>query len=207
MDDRNQHQSTTPPRWLTDHEPGHSEWYVRRFRTLAAQGADLEGEARLLDAILPRHARVLDAGCGPGRVSAALFARGHQVVGVDVDPILIAAAKEDHPGPTWIEADLATMDLVTLGEPEPFDAAILAGNVMTFIAVGTGAQVLQRVANHLKPKSPVAVGFGLDRGYALTAFDQDLAEANLSIEHRFATWDLKPWSPTADFVVTIARTP
>jgi SAM-dependent methyltransferase len=200
-------QEQIPPRWLTDHEPGHSQWYVRRFRTLAARGVDIEGEARLLDVLVPRNARILDAGCGPGRVGAALFARGHRVVGVDIDPVLIAAAREDHPGPVWIEADLATMDLKTNGEAELFDAAILAGNVMTFLAPGTGAQVLQRVAQHLKPKSPIAVGFGLDRGYSLTSFDHDLLEAGLLLEHRFATWDLQPWSDSAEFVVTIVRTP
>src|SRR3712207_7124098 len=40
--------------------------YVQRFRTLAAQGNDIVGEARLVDAMLPRGSRVLDAGCGPG---------------------------------------------------------------------------------------------------------------------------------------------
>ena len=55
--------------------------------------------------------RVLDAGCVPGRVGAELAARGHIVVGVDVDPLLIAAAEADHPGPRWIVADLADFDL------------------------------------------------------------------------------------------------
>ena len=47
---------------------GHSEWYVERFRRMAAEGDDLAGEARLVDAMLPPWARVLDAGCGTGRV-------------------------------------------------------------------------------------------------------------------------------------------
>ena len=49
-------------------------------------GADLHGEARLIDAMLPRGARILDAGAGPGRVGGELSRRGHTVVGVDVDP-------------------------------------------------------------------------------------------------------------------------
>ena len=40
-------------RWVTDTGPGHSQWYVNRFRQLAAEGADLAGEARLLDALVP----------------------------------------------------------------------------------------------------------------------------------------------------------
>ncbi|WBB71202.1 hypothetical protein O7602_15680 [Micromonospora sp. WMMD1128] len=63
-----------PTRWVTDTEPGHSQWYVDRFRRLAAEGADLAGEARLIDALVPPGARILDAGCGTGRVAAALAA-------------------------------------------------------------------------------------------------------------------------------------
>ena len=84
-------------RWFTDTKDGHSEWYVARFRRLAADGADLAGEARLVDAMLPPGGRVLDAGCGTGRVGAALFERGHDVVGVDADAVLVEAARVDHP--------------------------------------------------------------------------------------------------------------
>ena len=56
----------TPPRWFTDHGPEHSQWYIDRFRAMAAEGADLGGEARMLDAMVAPCSRVLDAGCGPG---------------------------------------------------------------------------------------------------------------------------------------------
>lgn len=58
---------------------------------MARAGDDLAGEAKLVDAMVPRRARILDAGCGPGRVGGALAAAGHEVVGVDVDPALIQA--------------------------------------------------------------------------------------------------------------------
>jgi 2-polyprenyl-3-methyl-5-hydroxy-6-metoxy-1,4-benzoquinol methylase len=59
--------------WLRmiEENPGHSAWYIERFRSMAAQGRDLDGEARLVDAMVPRSARVLDAGCGPGRSAVA----------------------------------------------------------------------------------------------------------------------------------------
>src|SRR5690606_23290857 len=132
-----------PPRWITDTKEGHSEWYVERFRSMAAEGADLAGEARLVDTMVPRGARILDAGCGPGRVGGELHARGHTVVGVDVDPVLVAAAAEDHPGPTWLVGDLAELDLPARGIDEPFDLAVMAGNVMVFLAPGTEAEVLR----------------------------------------------------------------
>lgn len=80
--------------WLRmiEENPDHSAWYVERFRSMAADGHDLDGEARFVDAMVRRGARVLDAGCGPGRVGGRLAALGHQVVGVDIDPHLIAAA-------------------------------------------------------------------------------------------------------------------
>ncbi|OMQ14305.1 SAM-dependent methyltransferase, partial [Modestobacter sp. VKM Ac-2676] len=41
---------------ITQADPEHSARYAERFRALAAQGADLAGEARLVDAFLPRGA-------------------------------------------------------------------------------------------------------------------------------------------------------
>lgn len=196
-----------PTRWVTQTKPGHSQWYIDRFRQLAAEGADLAGEARLLDALVPPGARILDAGCGTGRVAGALAARGHTVVGVDADPALIEAARTDHPGPRWLVADLAELDLAAQGEPEPFDAAVVAGNVMAFVAPGTEAAVLRRIAAHVRPDGLVVVGFGTDRGYPLTDFDADAVAAGLRLEHRFATWDLRPWRDDADFAVSVLRRP
>ncbi|NLV54560.1 MAG: methyltransferase domain-containing protein [Acidimicrobiales bacterium] len=194
-----------PTRWETETDEGHSQWYIDRFRKMADEGADLEGEARLVDAMVPRGARLLDAGCGPGRIGGALHARGHTVVGVDVDPALIAAAEEDHPGPRWLVGDLSELDLTAAGEPEPFDAAVMAGNVIVFIAPGTEADVLRRVAAHVAPDGFVVVGFHVNRTLPLADFDAAVDAAGLRIEHRFATWDLRAWHDDADFAVTVLR--
>ncbi|MGZ4474365.1 MAG: class I SAM-dependent methyltransferase [Nocardioides sp.] len=194
-----------PTRWMTDTKEGHSQWYVERFRTMAAEGRDLGGEARLVDAMLPPGSRVLDAGCGPGRVGAILRERGHTVVGVDADPVLIAAAEEDHPGPRWLVADLAELDLPAMGEPEPFAGAVLAGNVIVFVTPGTEAEVLRRVAAHVVDDGFVVVGFHTDRDLTLTAFDDAVRAAGLRLENRFATWDLRGWHDDADFAVNVLR--
>jgi SAM-dependent methyltransferase len=197
----------TPTRWETDTTDGHSQRYVAHFRALAADNADLAGEARLVDAMAAPGSRILDAGCGPGRTGAALHARGHTVVGVDADPVLVAAAVEDHPGPRWLVADLAELDLPALGEPEPFDAAVCAGNVLVFVAPGTERDVLRRLAAHLVPDGFAVIGFATDRDYALGSFDADVRAAGFVLEHRFATWDLRPWHDGADFAVSVLRRP
>jgi SAM-dependent methyltransferase len=194
-----------PTRWVTESGPGHSQWYIERFRRLAREGADLAGEARLLDAMVQPSSRILDAGSGTGRVSAALAARGHLVVGVDADPELIEAATADHPGPTFLVADLAELDLPSRGLAEPFDAAVVAGNVMAFVAPDTERAVLGRVGAHVRPDGIVLVGFGTDRGYPVAQFEADASAEGLVLEHRFATWDLRPWRPDAEFLVAVLR--
>ena len=53
---------------MTQEDPRHSAAYIQRFRDLAAQGMDLVGEARLVDAMLaarlPGARRRLRAGAG-----------------------------------------------------------------------------------------------------------------------------------------------
>lgn len=190
-----------PTRWETETEPGHSERYVQRMRQMAAEGADLDGEARFVDAVVGRHSRILDAGCGTGRVGAGLHARGHDVVGVDADPVLVAAARADHPGPTWVVDDLAALVL----EGDPFDAVVAAGNVMVFLAPGSEKDVLLSLSHHLRDGGALVTGFGTAFDYQVGQFDAEAGAAGLTLEQRFATWDLRPWHAGADWVVSIHR--
>jgi SAM-dependent methyltransferase len=190
---------------MTDENPDHSNAYVQRFRTLADQGMDLVGEARLVDAMLARGSRVLDAGCGPGRVGGYLHDVGHEVVGVDVDPVLIAAAEEDHSGPRWLVGDLADLDLRAQGVTEPFDAIVSAGNVMTFLAPSTRRAVLTRLRAHVAPDGRAAIGFGAGRGYPFEEFLADTRAAGWEENLLLSTWDLRPFTPDADFLVAVLR--
>ena len=192
------------PRWFTATDEGHSQWYVDRFRSLAAEGADLEGEARLVDAMVGRGARVLDAGCGPGRLAGALHRRGHDVVGVDVDPVLVEAARADHPGPRFHVADLSTLAI----DEEPFDLVVSAGNVMVFLAPGTERTVLERLRAHTRPGGRVVLGFRRQpEVYSYDQHDRDAASAGLVLEQRFGTWHLDPFTDDSDFAVTVLRVP
>jgi SAM-dependent methyltransferase len=190
---------------LTQENPQHSAAYVQRFRDLAASGFDLGGEARLVDALLPRGARVLDAGSGTGRVGAVLHAAGHEVVGVDGDPELVAAAQADHPGPTWLVGDLTELDLPARGIAAGFDAVVCAGNVMTFLAPGTRQEVLRRLRAHVAPSGRAAIGFGAGRGYPFADFLDDARAAGWVPDLLLSTWDLRPFTEGADFLVALLK--
>ncbi len=186
-------------------DPGHSHWYIERFRAMARAGDDLDGEARFVDAMAARGARILDAGCGPGRVGGYLARAGHQVVGVDVDPALIEAAEQDHPGPRWVVGDLAELDLPARGITDPFDIIVSAGNVMTFLAPSTRVQVLSRLRAHLSPDGRAAIGFGAGREYAYGQFLADATEAGFTPDLLLSTWDVRPFTDDAEFLVAILR--
>jgi trans-aconitate 2-methyltransferase len=61
---------------------------------------------------------VVDLGCGPGNVTAALAERwpAAQAIGVDTSPTMLAEARRDHPDLTWVEGDLVTYE-----PPRPAD--------------------------------------------------------------------------------------
>lgn len=183
-------------------DPGHSTRYIDRFRMLAAQGHDLYGEARLIDAMVGRGAAILDAGCGPGRHAGYLNEAGHRVVGVDVDPTLIAAARVDAPGPLYVVADLAGFELPPEA-PAQFDAILCAGNVLGFVHPLTRRPILTGFRDRLTPEGRAVVGFGAGRGYDFGDFFADIEAAGLGREQTFSTWDLRPWRADANFVVAV----
>jgi len=182
--------------------PGETAWdgdaYQRRFDALAASGVDVHGEADLLMAFAPHSA--LDAGCGSGRVAAELAARGVQVVGIDRDPSMIAAARRLAPGVRFEVLDVTAADL-----GERFDLVVMAGNVPLFTPEGTQDALVAGCARQLRSGGRLVTGFQLGRGYALSDYDTACAAAGLDLETRWSTWDRAPFTEGDDYAVSVHR--
>ena len=159
--------------------------YQTRFDALAAAGEDVHGEVALVCAYAPTS--VLDAGCGSGRVAIELDRRGIDVVGADVNPSMLATARRLAPHVTWIESDLAALDV-----GRTFDVVVMAGNVPLFTAPGTHAALVAGCARHVAQL--LVAGFQLDRGYGVDDYDAHCAAAGLELVERFATWDREPFA-------------
>ena len=74
--------------WLIkkENDPAHSQWYIDRFKAMEAEGKDMAGESRLVNALASRGAKILDAGSGPGRDYAfAQFLEDAREVGLNID--------------------------------------------------------------------------------------------------------------------------
>lgn len=201
-----------PSRWqqLTGGRSGPD--YAARFAALAASGADVHGEASFCAALVPPGARVLDAGCGTGRVAIRLAALGFDVVGVDVDDSMLAVAREHAPTLTWLSGDLGDLpdDLL---QGRTFDLVVLAGNVVPLLAPGTLAGAVRRLARPLVPGGLLVAGFGLDsahlpRGCPVTPlqeYDDAATAAGLEGVDRFSTWDAAPFDPSMGYAVSVHR--
>lgn len=190
-------------RWFDEWTPEQRTDYAERFVKLAAAGKDIDGEARLIDALADRSSRILDAGCGTGRVAAALAARGHQVLGVDLDPSLVDAGLRQYPGLPLAELDLLSLS-PALGA---FDLIVSAGNVMVYLTPGTERAVLAAMASVLTPGGRAVFGFATDRAYTVSHLDADAVAVGWSLEGRYGTWQLDPFLPESDWAVSIFRAP
>ncbi len=186
------------------------DFYVEKFERHVADGDDLDGEARFIDALAPRGAQILDGGAGTGRVSAALTRMGHRALGVDRDDGLLAHARRRYPGVPYLTSDLLELEQVVLAEEGfggPFDVIALPGNVLVYVAPGTEREVLQTLHGLLAEGGRLVIGFATNRDYGVSELDADLAAAGFTLEHRFATWHLDPWHEDADWQVSVARRP
>ena len=139
---------------------------------VAAHGLS-DAHAALVAAV-PPGARVLDVGCSTGYLAALLVARGHEVVGVELDAEAAAAARRR--GGFDVIAGSAS-DAATLAEVDGAFDAILCGDVLEHLAAPEIALSLlrERIApgGVLVASLPNAVHWTARRAIARGRFPQD----------------------------------
>lgn len=194
-------------RWAERDDVQRGASYDERWRALAEAGESIHGEADLVMGLLAeleidRPGRVLDAGCGTGRVAIELAARGVDVVGVDLDEPMLDEARRKAPDLRWVLADLTAARA-----GDDFDVVVMAGNVMIFVSPGTETVVVANMAAHLRPGGVIVAGFqtGGER-LSASAYDHHCADAGLVAVDRWATWDREPFAG-GDYVVSVHRKP
>ncbi|RYU08815.1 class I SAM-dependent methyltransferase [Nocardioides iriomotensis] len=188
------------------------EQYAARFAALAARGEDVHGEAAFVDGLVEPGSRILDAGCGTGRVGIRLAELGHTVVGVDVDASMLAVARREAPLLAWHEGDLAHLPEPVAADA-PYDAVVLAGNVVPLLAEDTLPAVLPGLARLLRPGGLLVAGFGLDDAHLppgcpvtpLADYDAAAEDAGLTPVDRFSTWQAAPFDVAQGYVVVVYR--
>lgn len=98
---------------------------------------------QFLELVPPPGRRTLDLGCGEGRLSRDLTAIGHDVVGVDLSPTMLAAAKEADPDLETRLADAAQLPF----EDGSFDLVVAFMSLQDMddpdAAIGEAARVLE----------------------------------------------------------------
>lgn len=106
-------------------------------------------EIELVDAAIPRGARILDLGSGTGRFAVPLADLGHRVVAVDHEAAMLADLA-DVPGITPVVADIDG-----LGLPQRFDVVLLTAHLIDDDGLGPPALAVARA--HLAPAGVVIV--------------------------------------------------
>ncbi len=184
--------------------------YAERFRAMAARGDDIHGEATFVADLIAPPARILDAGCGTGRVAVRLAELGYDVVGVDVDATMLDVARAEAPGLDWRLGDLASFDL-----GEQFDVVLVAGNTIPLLEPGTLLDACERLVHHLTPGGVVVCGYGIDAAHLpgdcpvtpLTDVDAAFGVLGLDAVMRYGTWDGHAFDPADGYAVTLYAEP
>jgi SAM-dependent methyltransferase len=141
--------ATPTPGWDDDEQV---RWYLDRIDRLPPR---LAGEQVLADALPPEPARVLDLGCGDGRLSALVLETRPSVtsiVAVDLSPPMLASARERFAGDPRVKIDTFDLNdpLGELGEPGRYDV-IVSGFAIHHVEHQRKQALFREVAEQLAP--------------------------------------------------------
>jgi SAM-dependent methyltransferase len=142
-----------------------AEAFERVFMDVSAYAPMLGGFATLL----PREARVLDLGCGPGNVARFLLGLRPDlhITGIDLAPAMVERFRANVPG-----AEAMVMDLRQVGTLAPGWDAAVASFCLPFFDHDEAAAFLRALGGRVKPGGHLYLSTmqGITQGIEKTSF-------------------------------------
>jgi SAM-dependent methyltransferase len=117
-------------------------FYYRRQGLRAAEQRILE---RYHDAL---SGRVLELGCGAGRITRHLVAVSDEVVGIDISPTMVAECRRLFPAARFLQGDLRDLSGI---DPGPCDVVVAGFNVLDVLDGEDRADVLDAIHGLIRP--------------------------------------------------------
>jgi SAM-dependent methyltransferase len=133
-----------------EHWELHAEQWAAWARRPGFDGYWRDSGPPFFELVPPPGRRTIEIGCGEGRVTRDLRARGHEVVGVDAAPTLLRLAREEDPTGEYVLADAATLPF----EPDAFDLAVAFNSLMD---VDDMPGAVQEAARVLEPRGRLCI--------------------------------------------------
>ena len=199
--------SNVSARWAEWRAKIDLDQYDARFAAMAARGDNVHGEADALTRLVATHfagrpCRILDAGCGTGRLAVELERRGHAVTAIDLDPDMVDKARPKSASIIWMVGDLASVDIA-----ERFDVVVMIGNILNFCEPGSQSAIVQNLVRHLDADGLLVCGWSQENrsdSYHASHFVVDAAAAGADVVDQWKNWDGEP-SHGGDYAVVVVR--
>lgn len=182
--------------------------YDARFDHMAAAGDNVHGEADFIESLLPglelesNTCRMLDTGCGTGRVAVELSRRGYSVTAVDNDIDMLKRGEAKSAEVEWKLADISRDPL-----GGPYDVVYMTGNVLVFVEPTRRHLVISNIVRALAPGGLLISGSGFAPAFSLDGYDDWCRRAGLRLFDRYSTWEGEPFLPGGDYAVSVHRLP
>lgn len=187
-------------RWRKWKEQTDLTEYDAQWQQMEADGQRVHGEADFVERFLAgfEAKRVLDAGCGTGRVAVELARRGLNVVGVDNDPDMLARAKQKSDDVSWMFADLSSVQF-----DRPFNAIVMAGSVLVYAEPTRRHLIVPNLAKALVNGGYLITGTEFAPAFDLEGYDLWCKGAGLHLVERYGSWDGDKFVEGGDYAVSV----